>query len=180
MERLIENMAEKIKINVKGKDYNINPMVRGHRLTDDEIEKIQEGKAIELQLTAKSGTPYNLLCRFNPKCSFVNGKGETITYPGIETKMGFPISFCSHTFTNEEKTLLKNGKKLLIKGYVSQKTGNSFDAETTYTKGKIELHFDNVNSQSNNVNQTASTNTDTLADGVDFDSSLISDDDLPF
>lgn len=135
-----------------GKDIRFNRNFRGHRFTDEEVKALLGGKEIPVEgLVSKDGKTYGVVGSLAEQ-SFENEQGETIKFVGFK-QTGFiedvPTVWCGHTFTDEERTALKNGKTLNLTGLKSKK-GNTFDAVVRYgadENGKMRILADFNNSE---------------------------------
>lgn len=116
-----------------GKAVKFNRNFRGHRLTDDECRRLCAGEEIEITgLKAKSGNTYGVRAVLN------NMEYNGHKYVGVEQKgfldgdRGIPDQWCGHKFTDDEKSLLEEGRAVEISDAVSKKTGKTFSCKVTY------------------------------------------------
>ena len=116
-----------------GKDVKVNRVFRGHRFTNQECKDLLAGKEIEVLdlVSSKTGKTYG-----------VKGKLTNQTYnghafvgfeqTGFASKAGVPDAWCGHTFIEDEKILLEQGKSIEIDDAVSKKTGRTFSCKLSY------------------------------------------------
>lgn len=132
-----------------GKEVTFSRVWSNHRFTDEECEKLCAGETIVVDgLVSKSGKPYAI----NGKLS--NLEYNKHKYVGFE-RLGFadtgkssgcPDSWCGHTFSDDEKTLLEAGKTVFVTGFKS-KAGKKFDANCRWdvpddsTDGRKRIMF---------------------------------------
>lgn len=112
-----------------GTDVRIKRVWRGHRFTDEEVEKLLAGETLELyNLVSKKGGTYASSARIGHD-SFKNSKGEEVSYIGIigDFLEVIPAEFCKHKFTDDERTMLEKGQRVRIEDFVSKK-GSTFGA----------------------------------------------------
>lgn len=116
-----------------GKAVKFNRVFRGHRLTDDECRRLCDGEEIEITgLKAKSGSDYGVRAGLN------NLEYNGHKYVGVEQRgfldkdRGIPAQWCGHKFTEDEKSLLEEGKAIEINDAVSKRTGKTFSCKVTY------------------------------------------------
>lgn len=143
-----------------GEEKKFNRNHRGHRFTDEEVERLERGERVQIRAHSnKTGNDYDWVCWLEDGLTFTDDKGEKRTYFGCNGDFpgkdkGTPVcpsSFCQHTFTDKEKADLEAGCRVHIDGFVSKKTGNAFGADCTLEwkedpkwgdKWSIVFHFD--------------------------------------
>lgn len=118
-----------------GKEVTISASWGGHEFTDDEIQQLFDGYEIEINglVSKNSGKTYGITGKLAElktdnghkyvgfeRTGFVNSRPE-----------GVPDEWCQHKFTDDEKTLLEQGKSIEIDGCVSKK-GNVFSCKVHY------------------------------------------------
>lgn len=112
-----------------GREVKFNRNYSGHRFTDEEVTQLLNGEEITCEFVGKNG-PYK-----------ATGKLEEQEYNGNKyvgfSRTGFvseiPDVWCEHTFTPEEKQLLRDGQMIRIDGFVSKK-GNVFSANIKWVE----------------------------------------------
>lgn len=116
---------EKFQGTWNGKVVSFNRVFGGHRFTDDECARLCKGEQITIEITTKSGGTAKMTGGLADQTynghDFVGFKGAFDPVPG---------SWCGHTFTDEERRILKSGGSVYVKGLKS-KAGKVFDAELT-------------------------------------------------
>ncbi|MBQ6132717.1 MAG: DUF3945 domain-containing protein [Lachnospiraceae bacterium] len=132
-----------------GKDIRFNRVFRGHRFTDEEVAALLKGEEIPVEgLVTKDGKTYGVIGTLEEQ-SFTNEAGEDIKFIGFKQTgfvEGVPTIWCGHTFTDEERSALEEGKTLTLTGLTSKK-GTTFDAVVRYGadesgKKRIIAEFD--------------------------------------
>lgn len=142
--------AERYSGTWKGTSVSFKREWSGHRFTDDECERLCNGEEISIfGLKSKSGSEYG-----------VTGKLSNQTFNGHKfvgfERTGFandparakelPTQWCGHKFTDDEMSLLKQGREVYCEGFVSKKTGKTFDCKVQAVEkdGRviIEPHFE--------------------------------------
>lgn len=142
--------AERYSGTWKGTSVSFKREWSGHRFTDDECERLCNGEEISIfGLKSKSGSEYG-----------VTGKLSNQTFNGHKfvgfERTGFandpakakepPAQWCGHKFTDDEMSLLKQGREVYCEGFVSKKTGKTFDCKVQAVEkdGRviIEPHFE--------------------------------------
>lgn len=133
----------------KGEDIRFNRNFRGHRFTDEEVASLLAGKEIPVTgLVSKNGGTYGVVGSLEQQ-SFTNENGEEVSFIGFK-QTGFietvPTIFCGHTFTDEERSALEDGKTIKLTGLVSKK-GNTFNAAVRFGedetgKKRLLMNFD--------------------------------------
>ncbi len=129
-----------------GKPVKISAEWGGHKFTQTELDQLFDGYEIEITgLISKAGKEYG-----------VTGKLAEQTYNGHKfvgfMKTGFansgskgiPNEWCQHKFTDDEKTLLEQGKSIALSGCVSSK-GRVFDCKVHYgenDQGRVGIVID--------------------------------------
>ena len=107
----------------------------GHRFTDDEVEKLLDGKEIVIDAVSNAGKPY--------KCK---GKLARQEYNGNEyvgfLRTGFvndgPTSWCKHVFTDDEKKKLMAGDTIKCIDFIGN-SGKAFKAEVRWDKAENKI-----------------------------------------
>lgn len=131
--------ADKVTVNFKGKDEQINKSFGGHDLTDDELAALSRGETISFTANKKDGSgTYTANMKLGYRefkgknyCSLVfdetkspNAGGATVKYKGKDVSL--PKEFGGHTFTQAEYEALEAGKTISF-------TANKKDGSGTYT-----------------------------------------------
>lgn len=116
----------------QGNNIKFKKVVRGYTLTDEEIKMLLNGGSVVLSFVAKSGKPYKMEGKL-ANLTFKNQAGKDIKYVGVDLQflVTIPDTFCKHTFTDDEKSMLQMGQAILVDDYVSKK-GNVFSAMTRW------------------------------------------------
>lgn len=116
----------------QGNNIKFKKVVRGYTLTDEEIKTLLNGGSVVLSFVAKSGKPYKMEGKL-ANLTFKNQAGKDIKYVGVDLQflVTIPDTFCKHTFTDDEKSMLQMGQAILVDDYVSKK-GNVFSAMTRW------------------------------------------------
>lgn len=114
----------------------------GHHFTDEECEQMLRGEKLSFPAVSKAGKEYTA-SGYLGKGKFTDSKtGREIEYYGFQRDRGgtdssgkprIPDTWCQHTFTDEEKSLLETGFSIEARDFVSKK-GNTFSAKLTYGK----------------------------------------------
>lgn len=138
-----QNNAERWSGTWNGQQVSFKREWSGHRFTDEECQKLCDGETISIYgLKSKSGSEYGVTGKLS-KQSY-NGH----EYVGFE-RLGFasendghvPAQWCGHKFTQDEISLLEMNKEVYIEGFVSKKTGKTFNAKVVFEDGKIVPKF---------------------------------------
>ena len=115
------------------KHVRFNRMWSGHRFTDQECMDLLSGKDIEITATSKkTGNDFSVVgsleeSEFKGR-KFVGFKAD-FSKPTAAAKKGVaPKSMLGVKLTDEQRQQIEAGKKVLIKGMKSKKTGKTFDA----------------------------------------------------
>ena len=123
-----------------GANVSFSKVWSGHEFTDAEIAKLLVGETISFQaVSAKDGTPWQVTGALGES----EYKGRRIF--GFQRAVASsPTRWSGHTFTPDEVSKLLAGEKVFVEGFVSAKTGNTFDTTVRWdaAKGKIEPLFD--------------------------------------
>ncbi len=112
-----------------------NAMVRfnrqwgSHRFTDDEVTQLLAGEEISFPAKSTKGFDYTA----KGKLARQSYNGHSYVGFTLSPRDDFPSVLCGHTFTDEEKSDLKNGMVVHIQGFVSKK-GKNFDASLKWGK----------------------------------------------
>lgn len=119
---------------------SFNRVFAGHRFSDRECRLLERGQSVLVE-DARRRNGGTFACR---------GKLERKTYNGREfvgfSIDSFPVSWCEHMFTDDERAMLEMGKEIFIDGFISRK-GNVFGCFVRYGededgKKKIIPNFD--------------------------------------
>lgn len=116
-----------------GEHVRFNRVWSGHRFTDQECMDLLAGKDIEIQATsARTGNDFSVVGALGEN----EFKGRT--FIGFQADFGKPTqaakrgtapnSMLGVKLTSEQKDLINSGKKALVKGMKSKRTGKTFDA----------------------------------------------------
>lgn len=115
------------------KHVRFNRTWSGHRFTDQECVDLLSGKDIEITATSKkTGNDFSVVgsleeSEFKGR-KFVGFKAD-FSKPTAAAKKGVaPKSMLGVKLTDEQRQQIEAGKKVLIKGMKSKKTGKTFDA----------------------------------------------------
>lgn len=115
------------------KHVRFNRTWSGHRFTDQECMDLLSGKDIEITATSKkTGNDFSVVgaleeSEFKGR-KFVGFKAD-FSKPTAAAKKGVaPKSMLGVKLTDEQRQQIEAGKKVLIKGMKSKKTGKTFDA----------------------------------------------------
>lgn len=115
------------------KHVRFNRTWSGHRFTDQECVDLLAGKDIEITATSKkTGNDFSVVgaleeSEFKGR-KFVGFKAD-FSKPTAAAKKGVaPKSMLGVKLTDEQRQQIEAGKKVLIKGMKSKKTGKTFDA----------------------------------------------------
>ena len=110
-----------------------------HTFTDEEVKDLLAGKVIQFQ--ASDGEKTKKFKGQLEKQSFFNDDGKEIEFYGFKPDF-FPVKFCNHVFSEEEKRSLKNGDTVTLIDVVSSKTGNTFNCELSWLDGDgLDIRF---------------------------------------
>ena len=116
-----------------GQHVRFNRTWSGHRFTDQECLDLLAGKDIEITATSKkTGNDFSVVgsleeSEFKGR-KFVGFKAD-FSKPTAAAKKGVaPKSMLGVKLTDEQRQQIEAGKKVLIKGMKSKKTGKTFDA----------------------------------------------------
>lgn len=115
--------------NGEAKRFNRNH--RGHRFTDDEVDRLFHGEHVVISaVSSKTGKPYDWECWLEDDLEY-NGRtyfGVTGDFPkSDESTPKCPKSCAGHVFTDEERTQLESGCTIRVEGLKSRK-GTEFGA----------------------------------------------------
>lgn len=123
-----------------GASVSFTKVWSGHEFTDAEIAKLLAGETISFQATsAKDGSPWQVTGALGES----EYKGRRVF--GFQREVAStPTQWSGHTFTADEVSKLVAGEKVFVEGFISSKTGNTFDTTVRWdaAKGKIEPIFD--------------------------------------
>lgn len=154
---------EKAKGVWEGRDVRFNRVWRGHRFTDEEVEKLLDGEEIVVSgLTSKAGNTYS-----------VKGKLADLEYNGYEyvgfdqtgfvhdgedrpqkekasglwhdpngepREVSFNREWGGHRFTDEEVQMLLQGKEITLSDCVSKSTGKSYSVRGNLAEQELNGH----------------------------------------
>lgn len=97
----------------------------GHQFTDREKKRLEDGETIDVKdaVSKKSGKTFS--------CQLKYGKRDDGTTGLIPVFSKIPDSWSGHVFTEDEKTLLEDGRAVEITA-TSKKTGKQFTCKLTY------------------------------------------------
>lgn len=111
--------AEKYEGTWEGNTVKFKKVWGGHEFTDEECEKLCNGEEIEIEAVSKDGKPYK--CKGKLENQVFEKDGKKFKYVGFKMSefvnsssnggngSGVPDSWCGHTFTEDEKTVLESG-----------------------------------------------------------------------
>ncbi|WP_078598340.1 DNA topoisomerase [Evansella clarkii] len=136
-----------------GEKVRFNKEWGGHTFTPEEIEKLLNGDAIQIQATNQKTGKVQLV-----EGSLQQGEYKGKSFWGFQRKKAdsytrdtapFPIEWSGYTFTKEDEKKMRAGEKVRIKA-VSARTGKPFEVDVTFElreyKGNkswgIEPHFE--------------------------------------
>lgn len=113
--------------------FGLRKVFLQHKFTDAETQDLLDGKkVVASDLVGKSGKTFTGILEWKEE---KKGAGKTLVMSfenGGGGKPGeLPKSWCEHTFTADEVKLLKAGKTIEVKGFVS-KAGKKFDAKIAW------------------------------------------------
>lgn len=126
-----------------GEKISFNRSWGGHRFTDEEVALLFAGERISFKaISSTSGKTYTAMGMLGKRK--YKGKGKEFWGFQLDERE-FPDSYLGHTFTEEERDILLNGKrghdKIRVEDFISKK-GKRFAATVSFKNGRIELKFD--------------------------------------
>ena len=124
-----------------GEEVSFSREWGGHTFTEEEVALLLAGEKIEFDIVSKkTNRPVH-----------IRGDLQAQKYKGAKfwgfkmEEREFPESFLGHTFTEEEKDILLNGKrghnKIVADDLWSAKKMKKFSAELSWKNGRIEMKF---------------------------------------
>lgn len=117
-----------------GRQVKVNRVFRGHRLTDDECQRLLNGETIEIHgLKGKTGNAYGVEAKLDDM-EYNGRKYVGVNQLGFAQKKGVPDEWCGHKFTADEKAMLEAGKSIEITDAISKKSGKPFKCKLSYGK----------------------------------------------
>lgn len=120
-----------------GKTIRFNRVWSSHRFTDEECRALLRGEEISIHgcIARKTGKPFSVKGVLSKLTGTDRESGKPYFYYGFErtgfADRGIPEVFCQHKFTDDERTLMEQGKAVQIDDLVSKK-GNTFSAKVSY------------------------------------------------
>ena len=141
------NEKEYFEGNWNGNDIRFNRNTRGVRLTDSECETLINGGTITKKFTSKAGKEYEMEGKLANQ-EFTNKEGKTVKFVGVDYSFPnkIPNEWGGHTFTEDEKILLEQGKTIHVEGLVSKTSGKTYGCDLSYEEDetgrmRITPHF---------------------------------------
>lgn len=129
----------------EGKPVEFYRTICGYECTDDECAKLCAGERIKAQgLKSKKGNSFGAWLKLG-ESEYKGQKRFGIQMDGFLDERdpnAVPTVICGKKLTKKQQTDLSAGKKVLVKGMTSKKTGKKFDAYLTFNNGKIGFAFD--------------------------------------
>lgn len=106
----------------------------GHSFTPDEVRDLEAGKAVIVtDCVSKAGNRFEAMVRYAEE----DGRKRIVP----EFKGFIPGTFLGHKITPDERRALQDGETVMLTGLRSKK-GNEFDANVSFEKGEMKMHFD--------------------------------------
>ncbi|MFD2939192.1 DUF3945 domain-containing protein [Flavobacterium notoginsengisoli] len=125
--------------------------IKGVKLSDDQKQTLQEGKALHLEgMVSKKGTEFDANVQFNADKRFVefifdrNEPVKQVQGNGQNQSQEAPKTFRDKELDNEQYQKLKDGQTVYISGLVDKK-GQEYNGYITFNKetSKTEFSFQN-------------------------------------
>lgn len=118
---------EKYEGTWRGQDISFFREMFGYRFSDDECEALCNGESVTGNFVSKDGAPYQRNVVLG-KTKSSNGKEY------VNIVFDVPDDWCQHRFTEDEKDMLRAGKKVALSDCVSAKSGKTFSCKVSWQK----------------------------------------------